>query len=162
MSDSLQPHGLQSARLLLPWNFPDKHTGVVAISFSRASSWPSDRTWVSRISCISRWILCHCAPVVALTILGWGNASPSNSSTPPAQLTALRRPSLTLCVFPWWIPTTLWGVPSWSGYRLCWKSSGAETMPTEGGKWQSVGALSGPLLFLLGCSVTQQPHCAQG
>ena len=28
MSDSLQPHGLYPARLLCPWNFPGKNTGV--------------------------------------------------------------------------------------------------------------------------------------
>ena len=28
MSDSLQPHGLQPARLLCPWDFPGKNTGV--------------------------------------------------------------------------------------------------------------------------------------
>ena len=28
MSDSLQPHGLQPTRLLSPWNFPGKSTGV--------------------------------------------------------------------------------------------------------------------------------------
>ena len=28
MSDSLQPHGLQPTRLLRPWDFPDKSTGV--------------------------------------------------------------------------------------------------------------------------------------
>ena len=28
MSDSLQPHGLQSARLLCPWDFPGKNIGV--------------------------------------------------------------------------------------------------------------------------------------
>ena len=28
MPDSLQPHGLQSAKLLCPWNFPGKYTGV--------------------------------------------------------------------------------------------------------------------------------------
>ena len=27
-SDSLQPHGLQPARLLCPWDFPDKSTGA--------------------------------------------------------------------------------------------------------------------------------------
>ena len=27
-SDSLQPHGLLSARLLCPWDFPGKNTGV--------------------------------------------------------------------------------------------------------------------------------------
>ena len=28
MSDSLQPHGLQPTRLLPPWDFPGKNTGV--------------------------------------------------------------------------------------------------------------------------------------
>ena len=28
MADSLQPHGLKSARFLCPWNFPGKNTGV--------------------------------------------------------------------------------------------------------------------------------------
>ena len=28
VSDSLQPHGLQPARLLCPWDFPHKNTGV--------------------------------------------------------------------------------------------------------------------------------------
>ena len=28
MTDSLQPHGLQLARLLCPWDFPGKNTGV--------------------------------------------------------------------------------------------------------------------------------------
>ena len=41
--------GISQARIL-EW---------VAISFSRRSSWPSDRT---HISCIGKWILCHCAP----------------------------------------------------------------------------------------------------
>ena len=37
----------------------------VAISVSRGSSWPRDRTHISCISCIGRWILYHCH-------LGWG------------------------------------------------------------------------------------------
>ena len=28
MPDSLQPHGLQPAKLLCPWDFPGKNTGV--------------------------------------------------------------------------------------------------------------------------------------
>ena len=28
VSDSLRPHGLQPARLLCPWDFPGKNTGV--------------------------------------------------------------------------------------------------------------------------------------
>ena len=46
MSNSLQPHGLP-ARLLCPWNFPGKNTGVVSVPFSRESSWPRDQIGVS-------------------------------------------------------------------------------------------------------------------
>ena len=56
VSNSLQPYELYSTRLLFPWDFPGKNTGVVAISFSKGSSWPSDQTHVSCISCIAgRW-----------------------------------------------------------------------------------------------------------
>ena len=37
MSDSLWPHGLQSARLLCPWNSPGKNPAVGCISFSNAN-----------------------------------------------------------------------------------------------------------------------------
>ena len=40
-------HGISQARIL-EW---------VANSFSRGSSWPRDRTCISCISCISRWVL---------------------------------------------------------------------------------------------------------
>ena len=36
--DSSRPHGLQPTRLLCPWDFPGKDTGVGSISFSRGSS----------------------------------------------------------------------------------------------------------------------------
>ena len=42
-------HGIFQARIL----------ERVAISFSRGSSWPRDRTHVSWVSCIGRWILYH-------------------------------------------------------------------------------------------------------
>ena len=43
MSDSLQPHGQEPSRLLCPWNFPGKNTGVGSHFLSRGSSWPSDQ-----------------------------------------------------------------------------------------------------------------------
>ena len=46
VSNTLQLHGLYLARLLSPRNFPGKNTGVVAISFSRGSFRPRDRTHV--------------------------------------------------------------------------------------------------------------------
>ena len=54
LSDSLQPHGLKPNRLLCPWNFPGKNTGMVVISYSRGPFQPRDQTCVS---CISRRIL---------------------------------------------------------------------------------------------------------
>ena len=62
ISDSLRPHGLQPNRVLSPWDFPGKNTGVGTISYSRRSSWPRDQTNISCISCIGRQILlplCH-------------------------------------------------------------------------------------------------------
>ena len=59
----LWPPGLQPARLLCPWDFPGKNTGVVAISFSTESSWPRDQT---HVSCIGMQILYHEATREAL------------------------------------------------------------------------------------------------
>ena len=50
VSDSLQPHGLEPARLLCPWNSLSKNTEWDIIPFSRGSSWPRDRNWVSCIA----------------------------------------------------------------------------------------------------------------
>ena len=45
---------LKSTRLLCLWNFPGKTTGWGAISYSRDSSQPRDRTGVFCTSCIGR------------------------------------------------------------------------------------------------------------
>ena len=41
MSDSLQPHGLKSARLPCPWNFPGKNTGIEFAGgfFTTSATW---------------------------------------------------------------------------------------------------------------------------
>ena len=49
MSDCVTPRTV-ARRVLCPWDFPGKNTGVVAISFSRGSSQPRDRTQVSHIA----------------------------------------------------------------------------------------------------------------
>ena len=57
-SDSLQSHGLYPARFLRPWTSPGQNTEVGgAIPFSRGSSHPRDRTWISCLSCTGKWIL---------------------------------------------------------------------------------------------------------
>ena len=57
VSSSLQPHELYPTRLLCPWDFQGRSTGV-AISSSRGSSWPRD--W-NHIFCIGRQFLYHWA-----------------------------------------------------------------------------------------------------
>ena len=49
LSDSLLPHERKPTRLLCPWDFPGKNTGVGCHSFSRGSSWARDWT---RVFCI--------------------------------------------------------------------------------------------------------------
>ena len=61
MSNSLQPHGLQPIRVLCPWVFPGKNTGVGCHFLLLGSSWPRDPTHVFCISCIDRRILYHWA-----------------------------------------------------------------------------------------------------
>ena len=57
MSDSVRLYGLQPARLLCPWISQSRIVERVAVSFSRGSSWPGGRTWVSCIAggCFTIW-----------------------------------------------------------------------------------------------------------
>ena len=50
----VQPHRLQPARLLCPWDFPGKNTGV-GCHFLLQGIFPT-RDW-TQVSCICRWIL---------------------------------------------------------------------------------------------------------
>ena len=59
MSKSLQPYGLQLPRSSVHGISRARILEWVAISSSRGSSWPKDRTHVSGVSCISRWIIYH-------------------------------------------------------------------------------------------------------
>ena len=60
VSYSLRPRGLQPARLLCPWDFPDKNTGMgCQISSSKGASQLRDQTCISYASCIGRRPLCH-------------------------------------------------------------------------------------------------------
>ena len=54
VSDSLWPFGPYPTRLLCPWDFPGKNTGVdyFQVSSSRGFSRPSDQTRISCVSCI--------------------------------------------------------------------------------------------------------------
>ena len=60
MSDSATPWTV-APQLLCPWDSQARILEWVAISSSRGSSWPRDRTCVSCVSWPSRWILYHWA-----------------------------------------------------------------------------------------------------
>ena len=71
MSDSLWPYGLWPTRLLCPWNSPSKNTGVGSVPFSRGSSLPRDRTWVSSIAgrFFTVWATCNPGILFRLPVL---------------------------------------------------------------------------------------------
>ena len=56
MSDSLQPHELEPARLLCPWDFPGKNTGegshflLQGIFLAQTESEPVSPAWAGRFS----------------------------------------------------------------------------------------------------------------
>ena len=64
MSDSSRPHGLQPTRLLCPWYFPGKNTGVGWHVLLQVIFPTRDQTHISCVSCIGRWILYHCATYI--------------------------------------------------------------------------------------------------
>ena len=49
-SNSLWPYGPWPTRLLCSWDSPGKNTGVVAMPFSKGSSWPRDQICVSYVT----------------------------------------------------------------------------------------------------------------
>ena len=75
MSDSVRPYELQPARLLCPWDSPNKNTEWVAMTSSRGSSPLRDQIYISYLSCVCRRFLHHHShlgsPLVAL-ISNWG------------------------------------------------------------------------------------------
>ena len=62
VSNSLWPHGLQAARLLCPWDFPGKNSGV-SCHFLRQGILPTQGVNPRLLHC--RFILCHWATKAA-------------------------------------------------------------------------------------------------
>ena len=58
-------------RLLYPWDYPGKNTGVVCQFLLWGSSQPRDQTCVSSVSCIGRQILYHWATWEAQDFASW-------------------------------------------------------------------------------------------
>ena len=77
MSDSLQYHGLQPARLLCPWNFPGENTGVscyfllqgISLTYRlnlRLLHWQTDSLPLGHLGSFNRIILISIAIIVKL------------------------------------------------------------------------------------------------
>ena len=69
LSNSCDPMDC-TARLLSPWDFPGKSTGVGCHFLLQGSSRPRDRTWVSRIvgRCFTIWATRE-APILSYTLV---------------------------------------------------------------------------------------------
>ena len=59
VSDSVGPRGLSPTRLLHPWDFPAKNTGVGCHALLQGILPTRDQTQVSFVSCIARQVLYH-------------------------------------------------------------------------------------------------------
>ena len=90
VSDSLRPHGLQPARLLFNGILQARILGWVAISFSKGSSWPRDRTQVS------------CTAGRCFTI--WATREALQCSHKSAK--DLTLPCLDVWFYGWWVKIT--------------------------------------------------------
>ena len=62
----LQPHDLQLARLLCPWNFPGRKPEVGCHFLFQGIFLPKDQNCISCVFCIGRQILYHCTTQEAL------------------------------------------------------------------------------------------------
>ena len=72
VSDSLPPHGMEPARLLGPWDFPGKNTGVGCHFLLQWIFLTQGLNAVSCVSCTGRWILYCCGHLEKKSILcGW-------------------------------------------------------------------------------------------
>ena len=78
--DSLGPHGLWSTRLLCPWNFPGKNTGV-GCHFLLQGIFSTQGSNTCLLSLLHyRWILYHWVTGQALTLSIYSHKSSPNSS----------------------------------------------------------------------------------
>ena len=66
VSDSWPPYGLWPTRLLCPWDFSGTNTGVGCHALLQGI-WQRDRTCISYVFCIERWVLYHLwSPMISL------------------------------------------------------------------------------------------------
>ena len=109
MSDSLQSHGLQSVRLLCPWNSPGKNTGVGSHSLLQGIFLIQG---LNQVSCTASRFFLPSEPIIYnLLDMGFPDASSGKDSTCQCRRhKRLRKHGLNLRVgkIPWsekWYPT---------------------------------------------------------
>ena len=83
MCPTLWSHGLRLTRLICPWDSPGKNSVLIAIFFSRVSSWPRNRT---RVSCIASGFFTSWATREAQL---WGCPSSATYPVPGSVLNAV-------------------------------------------------------------------------
>ena len=111
VSDSLQPHGLEPARLLCPWDFPGKNPGVGCHFLFQGIFRPRDGIC---ISCIDRQVLYHWATGVA-PLVWWGLGLSDQ------KLREFQGDSLPACFSPISLyPKALILKMKWVGFREPW------------------------------------------
>ena len=117
-------HGIFQARIL-EW---------VSISSSRGSSWTRDRTHVSRISCIGRWVLYEWATQGALT--GIFSAKKQNKRPQKESLmlnsTSPNQDFIMVSAFPEMGSSTSQSGTTWSALARC---SAGQPLQSHQGKW---------------------------
>ena len=79
VSIPLWPYQLQPVRLSVFVILQARILAWIAISLSRRTSWPTDWTWISCVSCIGRQILYHWAPWEAPKIVTYILIFPPNA-----------------------------------------------------------------------------------
>ena len=82
----LRPYGLQPTSLLCPWATPGKNTGAGCMPSSRGSSQARDRTLVSYLFCIGRWVPCHLLHMGSPQAAGILTTVKINSTVVPAAI----------------------------------------------------------------------------
>ena len=135
MSDSLWPHGLQTARLLCPWDFSGKNTGEGCISFSSGSSRPRDQSGISYISCLAGGFFTTEPPGKSISKT-WKQPKCLSIDGTVVKNLPLMQETHKRCTFNLWVGKIPWAAMATHSSILAWKIQWTE----KPGKLQSMRA----------------------
>ena len=137
MSDSLWPHGLQTARLLCPWDFSGKNTGEGCISFSSGSSRPRDQSGISYISCLAGGFFTTEPPGKSISKT-WKQPKCLSIDGTVVKNLPLMQETHKRCTFNLWVGKIPWAAMATHSSILAWKIQWTE----KPGRLQSMGLQS--------------------